>query len=67
MDFVIGLPISANCKSDSYNAILFIIEQHTKMVHYELVKVMIDISGLAKVIIDVIVHHYRILELIVTD
>ena len=37
------------------------------MVHYEPVKVIIDAPGLAKVIIDMIVHHYQVLESIVMD
>ena len=37
------------------------------MVHYKLVKVMIDTPSLAKVIIDVVVHHYGVTESIVTD
>ncbi len=37
------------------------------MVHYVSVKVTIDAPSLAKVIIDVIVHHHRVPESIVTD
>ncbi len=37
------------------------------MIHYVPVKVTIDASGLAEVIIDVIVHHHGVLESIVTD
>ena len=55
MDFVTGLPLSADWKSDSYNSILVIINQLTKMVNYELVKVTIDAPRLAEVIIDVVV------------
>ena len=67
MDFVIGLPISANKKSDSYNLILVIINWLMKMIYYELIKVMINILGLAKVIINVIVQHHRVPEFIVID
>ncbi len=38
MDFIIDLLISADCKGDSYNSILVIINWLTKMVHYKLVK-----------------------------
>ena len=34
------------------------------MVHYELVKIMINISGLAKVIIDIVVKHHSLPDLI---
>ncbi len=37
------------------------------MVHYVPVKVTINVSDLAEVIIDVVVHHYRVPESIVTD
>lgn len=62
-----GLPISANWKIDSYNLILFIVNQLTKIVHYEPMKVTIDALGLAKGIINVVVHYHRVLELIITD
>ena len=67
INFVIGLPISANRKGDSYNLILVIVDRLTKMIHYEPVKVMIDTPDLAKVIINMIVRHHAILESIVTD
>ncbi len=67
MDFVTGLPISANWKSDSYELILVIVERLMKMVHYELVNIMINAPGLAKVIINMIVRHHGVLESILTD
>ncbi len=67
MNFVTGLPISADWKGDSYDLILVIIDWLTKMVHYESVKVTIDAPNLAEVIIDVVVRHYGVTESIVTD
>ncbi len=67
MDFVTGLPISANWKGDSYDSILVIVDRLTKMVHYVPVKVTIDAPGLAEVIIDVVVRHHGVPESIVTD
>ncbi len=67
MDFVTGLLISANWKSDSYDLILVIVDRLTKMVYYEPVKVTIDAPGLAEVIIDVVVRHHGVPESIVTD
>ena len=55
MDFVTGLPLSADWKSDSYDSVLVIVDRLTKMVYYELVKVTIDAPGLVEVIIDVVV------------
>ena len=67
MDFVTGLPISTNWKGDSYDSLLVIVDQLTKIVHYKQVKITIDASGLAKVIIDVVVCHHGFSDLIVTD
>ncbi len=67
IDFVTSLLISDNWKYDSYNSILIIVDRLTKMVHYEPVKATIDVSDLAKVIINVIVRHHGVLESIVMD
>ena len=53
MDFVTGLPESADWKRDSYDSILVIVDQLTKMVHYEPVLTTITAPWLAEVIIDV--------------
>ena len=55
MDFVTGLPLTVDWKDNSYNLILIIVDQLTKMVHYKLVKVTIDALWLAEVIIDVVI------------
>ena len=67
MDFVTGLPISIDWKRDSYNSILVIVDWLTKMVHYKPVKIILDIPGLAKVIIDVVAYHHKLPDSIVTD
>ena len=67
MDFVTGLPISTNWKGDSYDSILVIVDRLTKMVHYKPVKVTIDASGVAEVILDVVVPHHGLLDSIVSD
>ena len=58
MDFIIDFPILADCKSDSYDSILVIVDRLTKMVYYVSVKVTINALGLVKVIINVVVHHH---------
>ncbi len=67
IDFIIGLIISANRKSNSYDLILVIVDQLTKLVYYKPVKITINTLDLAEVIINVIVHHHRVSELIITD
>ena len=67
MDFVTGLLLSADWKGDCYDSILVIVNQLTKMVHYEQVKVTIDAPGLAEIILDVVVWHYGLPNSIVTN
>ena len=67
MDFVTGLLISTNWKEDNYDSILVIVDLLMKMVHYELVKVSIDAPGLAKVILNMVVWHHGLPNLIVSD
>ena len=67
MDFVTGLPLSADWKGNSYDSILVIVDRLTKMVHYEPVKVTIDAPGLAEVIIDVVVRHHGLPDSIISD
>ena len=67
MDFVTGLPLSADWKGDSYDSILVIVDRLTKMVHYEPVKVIIDVPGLVEVIIDVVVRHHGLPHSIISD
>ena len=67
IDFVISFLISTNYKSDSYDLILVIINKYLKIVYYKPVKVIVNISGLAKVIINVVIYYHLILESIVTD
>ncbi len=67
INFVTGLPISANWKNNSYNLILVIVNRLTEMVYYVPVKVTINASGLAKVIIDVVVRYHKVPELIVIN
>ena len=67
MDFVTGLPLSADWKGDSYNSILVIVNRLTKMVHYKPVKVTINAPGLAEVIIDMVVWHHGLPDSIISD
>ena len=54
-------------KGDNYNLILVIVDRLIKMVYYEPVKVIIDVPSLAKVIINVVIRHYKISKSIVID
>lgn len=54
-------------KAKSYDPILFIVDQLTKMMHYKLVKVTINVARLAKIILAMVVWHHGLFNLIVTD
>ena len=53
-----SLSILANWKRDNYNFIFVIVNQLSKMMHYKLVKIIINAPRLTKVIIDVVVRYY---------
>ena len=67
MDFVTGLSISINWKKNSYDSILVIVNWLTKMVYYKPVKITIDASSLAKIIINMVVWHHGLPDSIVTN
>ena len=67
MDFVTRLPISIDWTGDSYDSILVIVDQLTKMGHYKPVKVTIDAPELAEVILDVVVRQHGLSNSIVSD
>lgn len=65
--FLTGLPNSINWMKNSYNSILVIVDWLTKMVHYKLVKTIINAFKLAKVIINMLIKHHNLSDLIVTN
>ena len=67
IDFVTRLLLPSDWKGNNYDSILVIVNRLTKMVYYEPVKVTIDTLGLAEVTLDVVVWHYGLPDLIVTD
>ena len=67
MNLVTGLPILTNWKGDSYDFLLVIIDWLTKIIHYKPVKITINAPKLVKIIINVVVRHHDLPDLIVTD
>ena len=67
MNFITGLPILTDWKGDSYDLIFVIVNKLTKMVHHKQAKVTIDASGLAKIIINVVVRYHGLPDSIVTN
>ena len=66
IDFMTKLPVLSDWKGKSYNSILVIVNKLTKMVHYKPVKITINILGLAKIIIDIMVRHHSLPGSIIT-
>ena len=64
---MIELLVSTDWKSESYDLILIIDDRLIKMVFYKLVKIMINTTGLAEVIIDVLLRHHGLSDFIITD
>ena len=56
-----------NEKNNSYHLIFIIIDRFTKIVYYKLVKIIINILGLAKIIINIIIKYYSLSNLIITN
>ena len=67
IDFLTGLLVSTNWKSENYNSILVIINWLTKIIYYEPVKITIDTPGLVEVIFNMVVWHHGLLNSIVSD
>lgn len=62
-----GLPISTNCKSENYNSILVIINWLTKIVYYKAINITINALRLAQVILNVVIWHHGLFNLIVSN
>ena len=67
INFVTGLPVSTDWKGDSYNSILIIVDQLTKIESYKPVKVTINALQLADVILNVVIQHHGLPDSIITD
>lgn len=67
MDFITGFSLSVDWKDNSNDLILVIANCLSKMIYYKLVRIIIDVTGLAKVIMDVLVRHHNLLESIVSN
>lgn len=67
IDFVTGVSLSVKCKDKNYDLILVMINFLTKMIDYKPVKTIINAAGFVKVIIDIEVRHYGLLESIVSN
>lgn len=55
MDFITGLSLFTDGKSNNYDLILVIVDCLAKIVYHKLVKVIINALRLAKVIIDIVI------------
>lgn len=67
MDFATGFLFLVDRKSNSYNAILVIVDCLIKMIYYKPVKIIINTVRFAKVIINIVVRHHGFLESIISN
>ena len=67
IDFITGLPILTNKKSENYNSILVIVNQLTKIIYYKLIKVRINVLELAGVIFNIVVKNYGLFNSIISN
>lgn len=65
--FIIGLALLVNWKKNSYDTIFVIADNLTKIMHYGPLKTMINIAGIAKFIINVVIRHYGLPKLIISN
>lgn len=61
------LSIFSDWKNDIYNTILIIINQPIAIIYYKLVKVIINVQGLADITIKMVVYYNNILYFIMND
>lgn len=66
-DFVIRLLVSIDLKAETYDCIQIIINRFPKIVYCELVKITINAPKLAKVVLDILVWHSRLPNLIIIN
>lgn len=67
MDIVIGVLVFINQNNKSYNSIFVIINRFIKMVYYRSVKVTINVLALAKLIINIVIRYYDLLDSIIIN
>lgn len=67
MNFITRLPILINWNDTNYDFDLVIVNWLIKMIYYKLIKIIIDALTLAKVILDLVIWHYSLSNLIVMD
>lgn len=66
MDFVTTLLISTNWKKEAYNSILVIVDWLINMVYYKQLKITIYALKLVKIIMEMVVKHHGLLDLIIS-
>ena len=67
INYIISLPILTDWKKDSYNSIFVIINQFIKIVYYKLVKIIINALDFVEVIINNVIGHHSLPDLIIIN
>lgn len=66
MNFLIGFILFIDWNGNNYDAILVIVNQLIKIVHYKVSKTTIDNMRLANMVINVVMRYYSFLMLIIS-
>ena len=67
MDFVTGLPKSKDGRGVEYDSILIIVDQLTKMVHYEPILTTLEAEELDEVLIKTFIKYYDLSDSIIIN
>lgn len=67
LDFLLILLILINWKNDSNDSILSVLDYFKNIVYYKPVNFIIDIAGLVKMIINMIISYHNSLKLIINN
>lgn len=65
IDFIMGFAILIDKMSNNFDLILVIVDCLTKIFYYQPIKVIINIVGLTKVIINMVIKYYNFIEFII--
>lgn len=62
-----GLSLLIDWKKNNYDTVLVVVNFLSKMMYYKSIKTIIDIVGIAKIIIDIVIRHHGLPESITSD
>ena len=64
---IICFPLLINWKSNRYDVIIVIVSQLIKIIYYKVVKITINVLGLLKIIINIVMRYHSLSKLIISN